>query len=816
MKFYMKWFMAAMITIGFAAGSVAQLTDDASNYGGANPDWEDGANEGDGFGPWTLNWPDGEGGVFLGNSEELDEGVPQRDPDINTDGQAFGMWNGGGGATEAIRGFDTDVWGDGSELSFDFSFRFDNARGVTLHDSGLTEFAFFVLDSSGYQFPGTNAPMTEWPGEREDGEILTFTFTQNGPDLEWAVTGIRASSPDESGVIPNQTLAFFRIFNNSNEGGGGNDLFFNNLSVTEGTVPLLRFSDGVANPDELGPISLTLERTDEVVTGLTTLSSSNEDALTVPDDVTFNGDDEIQFVANVVSLLDGPATVLASNVASGAVATFTVIPAASTLSIDGPFNVFELGEQSYTLTRTGGVGDDIVFSSSDETVLTVPASASFPLGDNTLNFDADIVGFGFAQIIASNVASGAWADYGVNVLEPSLTISGPAAITEGQTRTYTVTRVGPVGDTVDLSSSNDAVVEVPASVTFVDSDSATFEAEALAVGSADLVASNVDATSAPFTVTVNEPPTGLVDIGANYDTENPWVDGSNGGAGFGTWAFNHTADPEGDPASFAGVFIGDPAAAEITGMDEESFGFFANPAGSGANAEVSRSFADPLGVGFTFSFQWGLNWDSNDENSNRGFNLIGDTNQLLNINMSNSAEISITPFGGAPEVMFENYGNQAFTLNFEHVSAGQLRVFGTGRDGSESFDETYTVPDLPDAFTFYFNATDSESDERQMYVNMLQITGEEPGPEGPTVSSFVMVNGDLAASIDGEEGMSYYLVYVTDLTTITSINPPVLSEWTIADSQEDLVADALVTLEDTDPADETRFYWILITDEPLN
>jgi hypothetical protein len=94
-----------------------------------------------------------------------------------------------------------------------------------------------------------------------------------------------------------------------------------------------------------------------------------------------------------------------------------------------------------------------------------------------------------------------------------------------------------------------------------------------------------------------------------------------------------------------------------------------------------------MSVGEIFRFALGLNWDSNEEGSNRGFNLMAGATELVNINMGNSALISIN---GQP--MFNNYGAQAMTLHFEFVASGSIRVWGIGRDGSESYDQTLTVP----------------------------------------------------------------------------------------------------------------------------
>lgn len=211
------------------------------------------------------------------------------------------------------------------------------------------------------------------------------------------------------------------------------------------------------------------------------------------------------------------------------------------------------------------------------------------------------------------------------------------------------------------------------------------------------------------------------DQGANYTLG--WTNGANAGSGFSPWTFNNIQG-----SGSAGGFIGDPALAGISGMSTESFGFFANPIASGATAEASRSFGAALETGQTFSFQLGLNFDSDSATSNRGFNLFSGGTQIININMGNSSEIAIND-----SPMFSVYGTQAFTLNFEQISPTSLRVFGTGRDGSEVYDNTFIgLAGAASSFSLYFNATEG-IDERQMYFNNLNIVPE------PSVISLLVV-----------------------------------------------------------------------------
>lgn len=203
------------------------------------------------------------------------------------------------------------------------------------------------------------------------------------------------------------------------------------------------------------------------------------------------------------------------------------------------------------------------------------------------------------------------------------------------------------------------------------------------------------------------------DNASNYSGN--WTNGSNFGTGFQPWTL--TVNPG---TGFAGAFIGDPSSAGITGMSPTSFGLFANPSTSGAFVNADRAFSSALGTGQTFSVQWGVNFDSN-SSGNKGLNIYsGGTSgtELININMGGSATITIN---GNP--MFSNYGTAAMNLNFQLLNATTLRVYGIGRDGSESYDNNFTIGAAPDAFRFYVSNLDT-GDQRQPYFNNLSIVPE--------------------------------------------------------------------------------------------
>ena len=208
----------------------------------------------------------------------------------------------------------------------------------------------------------------------------------------------------------------------------------------------------------------------------------------------------------------------------------------------------------------------------------------------------------------------------------------------------------------------------------------------------------------------------FTDNAGNYG--GGWNTGSNGGSGFGAW----TLSSSGGTGGFAGSFIGDPSSAGITGMSATSFGLYAKPPGSGAFVNVDRSFNNPLGIGDSFSFQWGINWDSGA--GAKGFNIYSggvSGTQLIYVNNLNGDAINIqgnsTGFG---------YGTTAMTWNFTRTSATNLLVEATNRDGGASYSGNFTISGAPDAFRFYASEmqapTEPNQDNPQPYFNNLTLT----------------------------------------------------------------------------------------------
>jgi hypothetical protein len=154
------------------------------------------------------------------------------------------------------------------------------------------------------------------------------------------------------------------------------------------------------------------------------LTSDNEAAVTVTNAVQFDeGLDAVSFNVTVLSLTNGDATIVASNTETGVWAEYTVRPQLPTLTFTaGTWDPTATGEYEFELTRGGStVDDDIVLTSDNEAAVTVPPSISFDPGASTVRFFVTVVSLsaGEATIVASNEASGAWADYTIRPQQPT-------------------------------------------------------------------------------------------------------------------------------------------------------------------------------------------------------------------------------------------------------------------------------------------------------------------------------------------------------------------------------------------------------------
>ena len=489
-------------------------------------------------------------------------------------------------------------------------------------------------------------------------------------------------------------------------------VYFNNVEPVLNSLTL----DGTWNPDATAAYPFTLTRAGEVGDEIV-LTSSNPDAVTVPAGVTFVSN-SVAFDVTVVSLTNGPATIVASNEATGGWTDYVITPVAPVLSIGGPWEIFALGPAGYVLQRVGAVGDSIALSSSDPAVLTVPVSATFAAGETQTTFNATAVGYGPATITASNASSGAWATFDVTVAAPAISIEGPATAWTGGARFYVLRRnsAAGVGANVNLSSSATNVLAVPATVSFPgDALVAIFEATGVAPGAATITADNDDVEPATFDVTVMDMPGVLAaDHSGNY-TPATFVDGANLGFGFGAWDFwNRDADL-GDSTAGGGGDLND--------TNGVAFRFMGDGAGGYCNAR--RDLAEALKPGDVMSFTFTYNWVG----GGRGvdvFSAGGQFANLINVGEGNAFSVNGTVISrdytpGA--VVYVEIAQKAdgIEVYLTRASGGGVNlayvtnvVHGEGATGVSMYCGGYVADPIENNVNF------------AIFMNALRVVGAEP------------------------------------------------------------------------------------------
>lgn len=401
MKKFIGGFLVGWLALSGITASAQSLIayDDADNY---TPEtFTNGSNGGFGFGTWDI-W---------NNPAELGDSTAGGGGDINSPGNGFAfrvMGDGAGGWANAKRNF-SDPLQEGDVVSFTFTYNWDGGnRGVDIFDQD-GQFASVIDVSGGNTFSvnGTAVDTTWSPGA-----VVTVEITQ-GPDgvqidLDRSVDGTNNLSYTTN-IVNALPASGFSLYCGDYTASPPEDnvnfaIFLNNLQIVGDERVDLSFASGLWNPSATGDYEFVLSRQgpvdDEVV-----LSSSNPDAVTVPATVSFeSGSNEVAFLVTVVSLTEGEATLVASNVASGAWGEFTVKPQVKELFISGPGKVWNGGSRYFTLRRgsDNAVDATVNLTSTDTDVLTVPATVEFAEGETVLYFEATGVDVGSATIQADN------------------------------------------------------------------------------------------------------------------------------------------------------------------------------------------------------------------------------------------------------------------------------------------------------------------------------------------------------------------------------------------------------------------------------
>lgn len=190
-----------------------------------------------------------------------------------------------------------------------------------------------------------------------------------------------------------------------------------------------------------------------------------------------------------------------------------------------------------------------------------------------------------------------------------------------------------------------------------------------------------------------------------------WTNGANGGFGFQSWSLSVTAG--------ATNFIGNPADAGIgtLGLGASAFGMRSTQAGNYALA--SRSFSNALNVGETFSFNWGINWDTDNTNGsvNKGFNLLAGAAQIFNVNIGGSPTITVNGVDANT-----TYGTNPMAVSLTRTVTGYDFTL-TSRSGGLPYNVSVATNVAINSISFYANNNNADTN-RNMYFNNLSVVPE--------------------------------------------------------------------------------------------
>jgi len=283
----LKTYLAAPVSLAVAilcsahAHAAAPFSENAGNSQ-YNSGWEDGSSQPLNF-SWVtaLNVPTGYAGRFLADSKSLSAGSGG---DINTAGRSWGMYGSNGAESNAL-GVLKDGAGNnaslsvGQTLSVDIAVNWRNGyKGFAARDAAGAE--IFTLNVVADDYIVFNAETGN--GSIANGAFdnaysintvfrITMTQTSAGGGT-WIITRSGGVSDVDTGTYSG-VISNFKVFVGNTVAGSQNDLFVNNVSVTNATAN----TPVITSATRLGNGSFQLEFTALIGNNYTVLANANLD-----------------------------------------------------------------------------------------------------------------------------------------------------------------------------------------------------------------------------------------------------------------------------------------------------------------------------------------------------------------------------------------------------------------------------------------------------------------------------------------------------------------------------------------------------------
>jgi hypothetical protein len=217
--------IALYALMGLLCAGLTQAATVGSDNAGNYTSWTNGSNGGTGFQAWNL-YTSGSAGFFLGSSASQGFG------DIDTSGQAFGMWGNpsGGNYAHAQRLFAGGALSVGQSFVVDLAIAFRNGnKGISLVDSSLNQLAYFNVGGDNYDFNGT---ILGW-GYAQTSVFHVVASQVGGSSLQVVLQRYLGASLSEAATTTvSGALAGFRAYvGDTDQGNDLNNLFINNMAV---------------------------------------------------------------------------------------------------------------------------------------------------------------------------------------------------------------------------------------------------------------------------------------------------------------------------------------------------------------------------------------------------------------------------------------------------------------------------------------------------------------------------------------------------------------------------------------------------------
>jgi hypothetical protein len=149
---------------------------------------------------------------------------------------------------------------------------------------------------------------------------------------------------------------------------------------------------------------------------------------------------------------------------------------------------------------------------------------------------------------------------------------------------------------------------------------------------------------------------------------------------------------------------------------------------------VNRSLQRPLAVGETFSFDWGVNWDSN--NGSKGFSIAsGPAAFLYVIQYGYPGQIYLSHNGSSSDTGLA-FGQWPMRWSFRQIDATTLNVTATSRTGSANvaYSTNITVPGAVNSFWWFADGMEPNV-QRYPYYDNLNIAPIAAGGGALSVSN---------------------------------------------------------------------------------